>query len=167
MINKERLQELINNNAEIIKAYHDEWDDCDRVKYIKISPETHYIIGDGEYTRLIVKKKERDFNEGFIVNLFETEEDYEEFCEFGKIVRQEKLELPFWNELKEKINIGSFGFQNIKNFDNVKLRYKKELDGKVTIFVDKGKKTIFAKKLTRENYNKARNICKKLFLKRG
>lgn len=166
MINKERLQELINNNAEIIKAYHDDWDDCDRVEYIKISPETHYIIGDGEYTRLIVKKKERDFNEGFIVNLFETEEDYEEFCEFGKIVRQEKLELPFWNELKEKINIGSFGFQDIKNFDNVKLRYKKELDGKVTIFVDRCKKTIFAKNLTRENYNKARNICKKLFLKR-
>ena len=32
MINKERLQELINNNAEIIKVYHDEWDNCVRVK---------------------------------------------------------------------------------------------------------------------------------------
>ena len=166
MINKERLQELINNNAEIIKTYHDDWDDCDRVEYIKISPETHYIIGDGEYTRLIVKEKERDFNEGFIVNLFETEEDYEEFCEFGKIVRQEELDLPFWNELKEKIDAGSFGFQDIKSFDDIKLRYEKELDGKVTIFVDKDEKTIFKKKLTRENYNKAREICKKLFLKR-
>lgn len=166
MINKERLQELINNNAEIIKAYHDDWDDCDRVKYIKISPETHYIIGDGEYTRLIVKKKERDFNEGFIVNLFETEEDYEEFCEFGIIIREEKLDLPFWNELKEKIDTGSFGFQDIESFDDIKLRYKKELDGKVTIFVDKDEKTIFEKKLTRENYNKAREICKELFLKR-
>lgn len=166
MIDKERLQELINNNAEIIKTYYDEWDDCDGFEYIKISPETHYIIEDRGYTRLIVKKKERDFNEGYLEELFETEEDYEEFCEFGKIVRQEELELPFWDELKEKINTGSFGFQDIKSFDDIKLRYKKELDGKVTIFVDKGKKTIFTKNLTRENYNEAREICKKLFLKR-
>ena len=116
---------------------------------------------------LIGKDETGEFSKGFLAELFETEEDYEEFCEFGIIIREEKLDLPFWNELKEKIDAGSFGFQDIKSFDNIKLRYKKELDGEVTIFVDKGKKTIFEKNLTRGNYNKARKVCEKLFFERG
>ena len=46
------------------------------------------------------------------------------------------------------------GFCTIKNFDNVHLKLKTNTNKETIIFIEKDKKDIFAKTLTRKNYNR-------------
>ena len=146
MITKERLEELIEQMADIYVV-------------MPFGVYTHRLTKEyklGEYGVGVVlysKVSERwDYHD-----IFETKEDAEEYAEFGNITRTERLELPSWEDVQ-------------KEEDSILVELKTpNLD---CLFVDKKNNCVaveerewchFRKPLTRENYNKARRLCVKLF----
>ena len=73
-----------------------------------------------------------------------TEEDLEEYNDFGSIVREEKLDLPLWNELQEITKKEIEGFCTIKNFDNVHLKLKTNTNKETIIFIEKERRIIYS-----------------------
>ena len=95
MINKERLQELINEGATIVHVYYDAREDwhCERFDEIKLNPQKHYI-SENKRHRLKLVSKEKDIRKGYLNNLFETEEDYGKYIEYlNSLIKKEIDEL--------------------------------------------------------------------------
>ena len=93
-------------------------------------------------------------------NLFETKEEAEEYLEFGNITITKTLKLPNWEEVQKKLKLG--GTWNIKFYS------KNELD-ECCLSINAFNNTVIVLgykcwELTKENYNEARRLCKKLFL---
>lgn len=154
MIGKRRLQELIEQNDTIwdknifpikLMNFEQKYDDCfyAHKAYIKNNQLICEVIGDYDFT-----------NTYSFEDLFETKEDAEECAEFSNITRTERLELPSWEE-----------FQTSRGFDfmSKNAEYCRVYKIEDVICVVKQNKIILDKPLTRENYNKARRICVKLF----
>lgn len=155
MITKERLQELIEQEAMIYTITIN-----NRLDYFRLKKDW-YVMNDElhEY-----KLSKHAFRHWWIDNLYENKEDAEWIIEFGCIARTQRLVLPTWEETIDLIYSGSFGVQTIIKFDKCKFGYKLQLDGNVYIFVDKGTDTLFMGSLTKENYTLACRKAKELFL---
>ena len=140
MIEKERLEELIEKGATIYFAYENDYFEKKLKKGFSIG-KTHLYS---------------DFDVGYpLEQCFETKEDAEEYAEFGNITIIERLELPNWKEfLKQET---AFMFKS-KTSQIISL-FKDDN----TIYIEDENWNILRKSLTRENYNEARRLCVKLF----
>lgn len=107
-----------------------------------------------------------------IEEMYETKEEAEEFLEFSNIQRTQKLKLPLWNEMQNKHYIrvefrilDRFGEYNEICVFSYNRDHEKYNNLEITIWnEDENNEEIFNKPLTKENYDEARRICKKLFL---
>ena len=114
-------------------------------------------------------KKHWEDYKGF---MYETKEEAEEFLEFSNIQRTQKLKLPLWNEMQNKHYIrvefrvlDRFGEYNEICVFSYNRDHEKYNNLEITIWnEDENNEEIFNKPLTKENYNEARRILKKLFL---
>lgn len=157
MITKQRLEELIKEKA---KVYY---------------TQNHPLVSDGMWIDLtraeIIPSQEciaLDYkiygNYGYVNCfpfkwLYETKEDAEEYLKYGNITREEKLELPLWSEVKEK--------EITVDFNAKHAHYRLyRIGGIIGIieFKDDTGAGIFNEPFTRENYDKARDLCVKLFM---
>ena len=137
MITKERLKELIEQKATIYQIIREP------LKIEKI------LLG---YDEIGTTSED----------LYETKEEAEECLEFGNIVREERLELPSWEEfLKLPLWDDKNNVEFKTNKGNTISIFKTEQN---EIIVLKDIKTLFEKPLTKENYLEACELCRKLFL---
>ena len=151
MITKDRLEELIKQKATI---YFCTFSNIKEINYNAIPTfwKTHW--------------------EDYEVWMYETKEEAEEYLEFGNIQRTQKLKLPLWNEMQNKHYIrvefrvlDRFGKYNEICIFSYNRDHEKYNNLEITICnEDENQETIFDKPLTKENYDEARRICKKLFL---
>lgn len=150
MIEKERLEELIEQDATIWTV--NKSGNINPVKANKTCEiQRQYLMKEGQIY-------------SYIEQTFETKGEAEWHKEFGCIERTQRLVLPTWDEAIDLVYSGSFGVQTIIKFDKCKFGYKLQLDGNVYIFVDKGTDTLFMGSLTKENYTLACRKAKELFL---
>jgi hypothetical protein len=158
MIEKERLEELIEQEATIWAVYDE--DRMERIKLVVrmmgVSVEEYNKIHNCEpmlYSQFcgIVK----DICP--ISWLFETEEDAKWFAEFGCIERTERLELPTWEEFIEMEEVCFWK----KNHRQTVIRVL----GTKYIAVETSYERFFIGDLTKESYIKACRKAKELFLK--
>lgn len=160
MITKERLEELIEQGATI---WNDEWEE------IKLNKETCEICEMKSITGKHISwclyfeyehNNQKCCYDICIEDLEENVENGRERLEFGNITRTERLELPSWEEIKEKDDC----FFNSKDY---KICLSINIEGnRIKIFqcvFGGGNFIIFDKPITRENYNEARRLCVKLF----
>lgn len=167
MITKERLEELIKQGATIytkyrklsLTSFEQDLGDCGGKVYRKLS-----IEGNGlKYT---TNNEEDYFYEQTFdfTDLFETKEDAEEYLKYKNITREEKLELPTWEEFKnfKKSIIFRVLSKDITEEDDTIFQCYNNGNA-IIIYNDFNSSRIFNKPLTRENYNKARDLCIKLF----
>lgn len=155
MITKERLEELIEQGADIWK-----------IEDGKVYPlrKDHY-----EYWRIKEDRLEwywkivpSGFNYISFEHLFETKEDAEEYAEFGNITRTERLELPGWASIEkdfDKFTNGSYVLAERDEF-SLELKISKPLISQIIIYTEDDD---YNWNLSRENYNEARRLCVKLF----
>ena len=143
MIEKERLQELIEQQKQVWKIYKDT---CQGVYQVPAG-----LFGIGFSSQV---DETTPFNE-----LFETKEEAEWHKEFGCIERTERLELPTWEEflILEKI----YSFKS-KNNQIVVL-----FSDNHTIYLEDENWNILREDLTKENYTLACRKVKELFLGLG
>lgn len=156
MISRERLEELIRQRATI---YSTGWDEA-----VELSPETCTVknIKISEYgeeigEKLFVKEDERHIP-SYRLSALEEDIETEKFKkEFQNIIREEILNLPTFEELKQ---IEKFEFKSADGY-----KY-------AILFVSNAKKLIltglienkYYGEATKENYLEACKIAKKLFL---
>lgn len=156
MITKERLEELIEQGATI---YSNEYGE---IQLIKENDLSLYENGQNNYILYALEPNKKYHNEIFDEDLFETEEEAKWFAEFGCIERTERLELPTWEEIQKRFeNNNKFGGHLIVEFDDVQFM----------VFIGNYSKKFIKltnqprKSLTKENYLKACEKCRKLFLR--
>lgn len=151
MITKERLEQLIEQGAEIWK-----------IEDGKVYPlrKDHY-----EYWRIKEDRLEwywkivpSGFNYISFEHLFETKEDAEEYAEFGNITKTTQLSYVSWEEFKNRDRNFSFRTYPYDYYCYTDGRYVE-----IKEYYRSSDRVIFSKKLTRENYNEARRLCVKLF----
>lgn len=134
MINEERFNQLVDEQATVYWVYEDVID------VARASLTDFYWLG-GE-------------------NVFETETEAKELLKYGNITRTEKLELPMWEEFCDgkSIRCGDQEYQTtywvIKDDKHIKM-YK--------FYNGSSAGEFFNKPLTRQNYDLARDLCIKLF----
>ena len=158
MITKKRLKELREQGATIYRIKRNsfiigvsEFVNIKEIKSSLVTPHKECIS--------FYDEEQHSNSSCLYEELFETEEDAEEYLKYGNITREEKLELPLWSEVKEK--------EIIVDFYTKPSRYRLCCIGKrigiIKFKDDIGAGTIFNKPLTRENYNEARDLYIKLF----
>ena len=163
MIEKERLEELIEQGATIYE-----------VKYNNINPVSlANKIRDVYYKNGVIafepRPDEKYLHHKYLKNLFETEEEAIWHREFGCIERTEKLELPTWEELQNKREF-YLGFNNkegiVRYYLVIDMPYKKDYGEILISYSDANNDTIicFDKIATKENYTLACRKAKELFL---
>ena len=164
MITKERLEELIKQDATI---YIICWG---KIKEISLDDVLYMDIEDDQLCYEIEGDLPRttDLN-----HLFETHIDAEEYVEFGNITRTDTLKFPIWKDVKDT-GYDEIFFVKDKRFDSGIVQYYflvaeqtkqiqimfREIEHIMTI---DAYDVIFSKPLTQENYNEARRFCVKLF----
>lgn len=160
MIEKQRLEELIEQGATICNQYIDYNNNiCYRfgkASIIQDNDEQHIEFKvNGTDTSIIMYDTKY---------LYETEEDAEWYLEFGSIKRIETLKLPNWKEFNKKYKKKMsptivFRGKNPQCF--YELFYK---DKNIYIFDCDCAEYFYSKLLTKENYIEACRLAKKLFL---
>ena len=159
MISKERLQELIKQEATIWveNQYCNAYDvELSNYNYIAITDDKEslmfldYSIQEDDPESVLVD---------YLENLYETKEDAEFAREFKNITRTETLNLPTWEELNIIDEIKIYG-ENGKQY----LVQADEYD--ISVYASDGYDFILYKRLkrTKGNYIKACTIARKLFL---
>ena len=151
MIDKGRLEELIEQGATIYE-----------VKYNNINPVSlTNKIRDVYYKNGVIafepRPDEKYLHYKYFKNLFETKEEAEWHREFGRIERTERLELPTWEEFKEKKFVWFFDSYH----KSCCLHY---LNCNNKIFINNGSEVIEIGDFTKENYTIACRKAKELFL---
>ena len=156
MISKERLKELIEQGATI---YSNEYGEIQLKKENDLSL---YENGQNNYILYALEPNKKYHNEIFDEDLFETEEEAKWFAEFGCIDRTERLELPTWEEFKNKKtkHVCFMGKDTFCFFDLYEDKQKNRL-----ILLDHDcDYEYFNEELTKENYTTACGLCKEFFL---
>ena len=161
MITKERLKELIKQDATICNQYIDYNNDiCYRFGKAFIvdtdSDGQHFILKvNGTNTTVIMSDTE---------DLFETKEDAEEYLKYGNITKTEELVMADWNDVKNT----TYGYCG--SFDDGTKEYTLSIkDGYVYVdmldyyYPEHLVVHLFKKEFNRENYNEARDLFVKLF----
>lgn len=148
MITKERLEELINKCATIYmaRAY---------TEGVYLMPE-NFEVNEKE---LIFKYKIYAVP---LEDLFETEEEAKWFAEFGCIERTERLELPTWEEFKNK-KTKHVCFMGKDTFCFFEL-YEDKQKNRLILLDHDCDYEYFNEELTKENYTTACGLCKEFFL---
>ena len=149
MITKERLEELFEKDAPIYRVENN--------KVCSTKPKKYWSIGEDRIYWTSYKEIYIKFNE-----LFETKEDAEEYAKFGNITRTERLELPTWASIEkdfDKFTNGSYVLAERDEF-SLELKISKPLISQIIIYTEDD---YYNWNLSRENYNKARRLCVKLF----
>lgn len=141
MISEKRLEDIIQNKGTLwcVDKFHNPY----KLRVIPITLKKEFIKLWGEE------------------NLFATEEEAKEFLKYGNITRTEKLELPMWEEFCSDKRI-EFTAQNKYSYICEWVTYS-DLGKTIIIYRPLIKGEIFKEPLTRENYDKARDLCIKLF----
>ena len=152
MIEKERLEKLIKAEETIYTGDSD----------VHLLSRWHFVC-DGKLWESHRYESEYLYD---LEELFETEEEAEWFSKFGNITRTGTLSLPTWEEFVKIEENGDYGFTDIKRFDNVRFGYKYCPEKQTSaLFIDKNGETLFyTLMVTKENYIKACELCRKLFL---
>ena len=156
MITKERLEELIEQGATI---YSNEYGE---IQLIKENDLILYENGQNNYILYALEQNKKYHNEIFDEYLFETEEEAKWFAEFGCIERTERLELPTWEEFKNKKtkHVCFMGKDTFCFFELYEDKHKNRL-----ILIDHDcDYEYFNEELTKENYTTACGLCKEFFL---
>lgn len=166
MINKERLRELIKEEKMVYLVDNDFIYDI----YLKEDKDNKNDITDtGLFTQWREWNKSDPLGQWFhdkykFERLFENEDDAKEYLKYGNISREEKLELPTWEEFKnfkKSIIFRVLSKDIIEEDDTIFQCYNN--GNAIIIYNDFNSSRIFNKPLTRENYDKARDVCIKLF----
>lgn len=148
MIEKERLEELIEQGATVYELYMNK-------NILEIQLKTDwFVMQDGLYERKLSKHPFRSWQIG---NLYETKEDAEFVREFGCIERTENLKLLPYEEICDGCGY-DFVFST-PNHCRVTM-----FIGENEIFMYKGISSCWSWELTKENYTLACGKCKELFL---
>lgn len=150
MIEKERLEELIEQGATI---YSNEYGEIQLKKENDLSL---YENGQNNYILYALEPNKKYHNEIFDEDLFETEEEAKWFAEFGHIERIERLELPTWEEFK---NDGEFSFLDKQGFEWD--LYSPDDETRISLV---GGYNHFEYEYSKENYTLACRKAKELFL---
>lgn len=155
MITRERLQELIKNNARIFYIINNS-----QICILKL--DNSYGISVDEYNKAN-NCKPMLYHSGYVYQdiceaekCFESKEDAEWWLQYGNITRTETLSLPSWEEAKEKMGSVMFYIKTGNILFGVS-------DDRTRIFIQSDE-TLFDKPLTKENYTEACRLAKKLFL---
>lgn len=150
MIEKERLEELIEQGATI---YSNEYGE---IQLIKENDLILYENGQNNYILYALEPNKKYHNEIFDEDLFETEEEAKWFAEFDCVERTEKLELPTWEEFK---NDGEFSFLDKQGFEWD--LYSPDDETRISLV---GGYNHFEYEYSKENYTLACRKAKELFL---
>ena len=161
MITKERLEELIKKGARIYSLdtklygcvkYLELENQIDKLEFNKQGEVKLFITDNGWWHWFSLK------------DLYESKEDVEEILEFGNITRTEMLDLPMWKDLEkdfDKLENGTYTIAEYKHLFSMNLKISKSGTSQILLFTDDEK---YNWNLSRENYNEARRLCKKIFL---
>ena len=168
-INKERLKEVI-SNCGIVYAI-----EYNKVEMYDLSDEDVTLSPNIDYALRVYNCLGNSWFDIKEEDLFETKAEAEEYLEFGNVTRMERLELPTWEEMQDKLKkeefVEKYYFYS-KHFykanrDIVNIDYTYSIyimpNGLIIIDDNEKPKTLFSKPLTKENYTLARRLCVKLF----
>jgi len=158
MITQERLKELIKQEATIY--YLDvEWN----ISTISLS-KNDFIKTERVGDALVINTKCGPTPFQILKQLFETEEDAEEYLKYGNITKTEELVMADWNDVKNT----TYGFCG--SFNDGTIFYTLSIkDGYVYVdmldyyYLEHTVNCLFKKEFNRENYNEARDLFVKLF----
>ena len=162
MINKERLEELIEQGATI---YSNEYGEIQLKKENDLSL---YENGQNNYILYALEPNKKYHNEIFDEDLFETEAEAKWFAEFGCVERTEKLELPTWEAIQKDKNFHYIRYYHpTKDFSFFMEIYK--FANTIRVSWSSGCKKTDPRfdenwQLTKENYLIACRKAKELFL---
>lgn len=168
MISKERLKELIEKGATIVRNSMD-WDSGKSMGVDEIKLNNNYkitanncnngcfLMYNGIHTSNLVED---------LKNLYENIDDYNWHKDFGCITRTERLELPTWEEFSKWDKSIKFYNNSTKYSMYVFVKNKNTKNCRIIIYADNGEQDwfVFEQPLTQENYLKACRKCKELFL---
>ena len=159
MIEKERLEELIEQGATVCNTYKD-WDNVWHCRFGNVVQEENHLLFKENGSSLSVIMYDTN-------NLYETKEHAEWEWEFGCIEITERLELPTWEELFEEDRVldcytQEFGIVKNRSFIGVVLLGVDFTNEIVEVSI--GSDQIFCELLTKENYTLACRKAKELFL---
>lgn len=159
MIDKERLEELIEQGATI-------WTDEYRGSHFKIKLTKHFVAKLGDSFDLYGYGC--DYFGIPLNHLYETKEEAEWYREFGCIERTERLELPTWEEfIKNYQTLGDVTILDercVMFTDKTKTYSLYADDNSIWVGCDSTGTSFFCEDLNKENYIKACRFCKRLFL---
>ena len=153
MIEKERLQELIEQGATIYFVYNGNVD-------LKEGKYKNDFILNETYVSIYWSTRSHQVK---YEDLFETQEEAEWHKEFGCIERTERLLLPTWEEIKVDFidNKRELGNYVVCEFDDCSIDIVVCCTGDIMISIYE---INFYKELTKENYTLACRKAKELFL---
>lgn len=149
MITKERLEKLIEEDAVLYWLLRGDILLVDTTLINKLGDIAIEYLDETYHCNLTVN----------ISDLYESRDDVEEEREFGSVFRTERLIFPYWSDVLKGEDI-SIHFQNKRKDISYELYVDAHKGG---IFIEKDHQVIWLKQITRENYNKARRLCVKLF----
>lgn len=164
MIEKQRLEELIEQGATVY-SLDTKYYGC--VKYLELENKLEKVEYDknGEVKLFIT---DNGWWHWFsLKDLYESKEDVEWFAKYQNISRTDYLNLPTYEEFIENYRV--FGWECISDEMCVMFNYKTNVyslyavDNEIWIGKDNDGSAIFHKKLNKENYIEACDICVKLF----
>ena len=151
MITKTRLKELIIQNATIYGNGFGE------IELIPDNDISIYENGNNGYILYVLEPNKKYKNEIFDEDLFETKEEAEFALKYKKIERTDTLDLPTWEEFDEQ----KFVWFVDKNQKQCCLYY---INCTNKIFINVNGYVVNIGELNKENYLKACEVAKKLFL---
>lgn len=154
MITKERLEELIEQGATVCNAYKD-WDNVWHCRFGNVVQEENHLLFKENGSSLSVIMHDTN-------NLYETKEQAEWEWEFGCIERTERLELPTWEEFKNK-KTKHVCFMGKDTFCFFEL-YEDKQKNRLILLDHDCDYEYFNEELTKENYTTACGLCKEFFL---
>ena len=164
MIDKKRLERLINKGATIYEAKYGKINEVSLKREIRFVDYKSGIISFEPYPG------EKYLFHKYLKRLFETKPEANWFLEFGDIKNSDKLSLPYYKNFMKEYDKNfhySIQFYSSKSKTCYKL-YLASLIEKIVILDCIEKKEIFSKKNNVKNYTDACRLCKKLYLeKRG
>ena len=169
MIKKEVLQKIIDEQGSVWN--YDYKIDLDVPK--KYGKNWHWeITKSGEYLALKQEKTERTGGFYAIKELFETKEEGEWSLEFENVIREERLDLPSWEEVNDDFySPRTYATPKKDAYFGLSVYHNNLKEYQPYISVWKGsenpnqpRKVIFNEPLFYENYIEACRICKSLFL---
>ena len=154
MISKERLEELIEQGATVCNTYKD-WDNVWHCRFGNVVQEENHLLFKENGSSLSVIMYDTN-------NLYETKEHAEWEWEFGCIERTERLELPIWEEFKNK-KTKHVCFMGKDTFCFFEL-YEDKQKNRLILLDHDCDYEYFNEELTKENYTTACGLCKEFFL---